>query len=68
VVDRVHHVTGITPLTPVPETSMDLPHRVGLFVKPIHKILADPFLTTVTSVLDGNVVSLRNSRQASSTQ
>ena len=42
----------------MPETTMNLPHLVAFFIKPVDEIFTDTFLPLVTSMTDANVVPL----------
>jgi hypothetical protein len=58
-IHRENMRTHIASLAPMPETTMNLPHRVAFFIKPVDEIFTDTFLPLVTSMTDANVVPLQ---------
>ena len=54
----IHRIPGIALLAPMPERTMNLPHRVAFFIKPVDEIFTNMFLPLVTSMTDANVVPL----------
>ena len=54
----IHRIPGIASLAPMPETTMNLPHCVAFFIKPVGEIFTDTFLPLVTSMTDAYVVLL----------